>query len=289
MTTGPGGAWLDGRVLAAGAAAVPAADLGLRQGLGVFETLRVTDGRAAGLARHLDRLVAGGARLGIAVDAERARAGLAVLIGSVGPGDVVARITVTAGDAAPGWPPVAAGPARTLVTLHPAPPLPTPPTDAVVVPGPRAPAGLADVKTTSYAGSVVAQRAARARGSDVALIADGDDVLEAADGNVVAVLDGAVVTPPCDGRIIPGVTRSLLLELAPGLGLEVREAALDRRTLLAADLVAVTSSVRRLRPLRRIDGIGTAGGGAHPLLAALLGGLADVSAASDPIAEPSGR
>lgn len=283
MTADAGGAWLDGRVLPAGAAAVPALDLGLRQGLGVFETLRVADGRAAGLSQHLERLATGGERLGIAVDAARVRAGLAALVPAAGPGDVVARITVTAGDADAGWPPIATGRARTLVTLHPAPPLPAPPAEAVVLPGPRAPAGLADVKTTSYAGSVVARRTAGARGAEVALLEDAGAILEAADGNVIAVRDDVLTTPPCDGRIIPGVTRGLVLELAAARGLEVREAALTRQDLTAADLVVVTSAVRRLRPLRRVDGVAVAGGGGHPLLTGLLADLAALTASSAPL------
>lgn len=283
MSVGAGPAWVDGRRLGADEAAVPASDLGLRQGLGVFETLRVHDGRAAALDAHLARLVAGGARLGIAVDVAAVRSGVAALVAEAGPDDVVLRMTVTAGDAGAEWPPVAAGVARTLVTLHPAPPLPAPAADAAIVPGPRAAAGLADVKTTSYAGSAVALREARARGAEVALIEVAGAVLEAADGNVLALHDGVLTTPPADGRIIPGVTRRLALDLAPGLGLDVREAPLDRRALLGADLVVVSSAVRRLRPLRRIDGVDLAGGGAHPLLDDLRRGLADLAAASEPI------
>ncbi len=289
MSAGPGGAWLDGRVVPAGAAAVPATDLGLRQGLGVFETLRIERGRTAGLAWHLERLVAGGGRLGIDVDPVRVRTGLAALLATADDADLVARITVTAGDAGDGWPAVAAGAARTLVTLHPAPPLPAAPADAVVLSGPRAPAGLADVKATSYVGSVVAQRVARSRGADVALLEEDGAILEAADGNVIAVRGDVLTTPPCDGRIIPGVTRRLVLDLARGLGLDVREAALTRTDLAAADLVVVTSSVRRLRPLRRVDGVTVPGGGSHPLLAELLAGLAGIAAAAEPIAGTTDR
>lgn len=275
--------WLDGHLLPAAAPAVPATDLGLRQGLGVFETFRVRDGRTPALDLHLARLVAGGDRLGVAVDAEVVRTGLAALLRGADTDDLVARVTVTAGDAAAGWPPVATGAARTLVTLHPAPPLAAAPVDAVVVPGPRAPTGLADVKTTSYAGSVIAQRAARARGADVALIDEGGEVLEAADGNVLALQDGRLTTPPADGRIVPGVTRGLVLGLASDLGLAVREAALARDELATADLVVVSSAVRGLRPLRRLDGVALPGDGDHPLLADLRTGLADLAAAAAPV------
>jgi branched-subunit amino acid aminotransferase/4-amino-4-deoxychorismate lyase len=276
-------AWLDGARLAGDAAALPPSDLGLRLGLGVFETFRVEAQRVAGLDAHLARLAAGGARLGIAVDSDRVRAGLATLVAATGPAPAVARVTVTAGDAAPGWPPEPEGRPRTLVTLAPAPPLPTPDADAALVAGPRAPAGLADVKTISYAGSVVATRRARARGATVALVVEDGEVREAADGNVLVVRGDLLATPPADGRILPGVTRELVLALAPDLGLGVSETALHPEDLLAADLVVVSSAVRGLRRLRRIDGVGIGSSSPHPALARLRAGLAELVAAAAPV------
>ena len=45
-------------------------------------------------------------------------------------------------------------------------------------------------------------------------------MLEAAWGNVWLLEGDRLITPPADGRILPGVTRALLLELAPSLGLQ---------------------------------------------------------------------
>lgn len=283
-------AWLDGAVLPPATAALPATDLGLRQGLGVFETLRVRAGRSAGAELHLARLEAGGRRLGIDVDRGTVLAGIAAVLDGAPDADVLLRVTVTAGDAAPDWPPVPAGHPRVLVTRGPAPALPAPAVDAAVVPGPRAPAGLGDVKTTSYAGSVLAQRAARARGAEVALLEDGGVVREAADGNLLALHGTTLTTPPTDGRILAGVTRRLVLDLAPGLGLVVREADLTRPDLATADLVLISSAVRRLRPVRRVDGADVAAGdGVHPVVPRLLAGLADLAAASGPLGAPPAR
>jgi len=282
-------AWVDGRTVPAGAAALPATDLGLRLGLGVFETFRIEARRVAGLDAHLDRLVAGGDRLGVAVDVAAVRAGLGALLAESGDGAVVARVTVTAGDAAPGWPPEPAGRPRTLVTLHPAPALPTPDVDAVVVPGPRAPLGLADVKSIAYTGSVMATRAARLRGAEVALLAEDGEVREAADGNLLVLRGDVLRTPPADGRILPGVTRTLVIGLATGMGLQVEEAALGAPDLEAADLVVVSSAVRRLRRVRSVDGRRVGGaadraGASDRLLSALRDGLSALAAAAPPIA-----
>lgn len=59
----------------------------------------------------------------------------------------------------------------------------------------------------------------------VPLLVDLDGaLLEAAWANLLLVTaDGALVTPPLDGRILPGVTRARTLERARALDLAVRE------------------------------------------------------------------
>lgn len=93
--------------------------------------------------------------------------------------------------------------------------------------------------------------AAVAAEDSVALILDEDgSVLEAERANVFAVLDGALVTPPADGRILPGVTRGRTIEIAGELGIDVREAALTLDDLDDADDAFLTGSVRGIEPLR---------------------------------------
>ncbi len=80
-------------------------------------------------------------------------------------------------------------------------------------------------------------------------------MLEASRANVFAVRDGALLTPPLDGRILPGVTRMRLLELAAENGIEARESALTRDDLFAADEVFLTGSVRGIERVRALDGV----------------------------------
>ena len=79
----------------------------------------------------------------------------------------------------------------------------------------------------------------------VALVVDEDEtVLEAARANVFVVEDGRISTPPADGRLLPGVTRRRVLELAA-----VREEPIPLARLLAADEVFLSSSVRGIEPV----------------------------------------
>jgi para-aminobenzoate synthetase/4-amino-4-deoxychorismate lyase len=86
------------------------------------------------------------------------------------------------------------------------------------------------------------------------LLVDGDEVLEAAWANVFAVRNGAVFTPPLDGRILPGVTRATTIELARARGIEVFERALPLAELHRADEVFLTNSIRGVEVIDSVDG-----------------------------------
>lgn len=92
-------------------------------------------------------------------------------------------------------------------------------------------------------------------GEEVPLLVDADgNALEAGRANVFAVVAGALVTPPVDGRILPGTARAATLEIAADLGIEASERTLPLAELREADEVFLTSSVRGLRPGRWLDG-----------------------------------
>lgn len=85
------------------------------------------------------------------------------------------------------------------------------------------------------------------------LLVDGDEVLEAAWANVFAVRDGAVFTPPLDGRILPGVTRATTIELARARAVEVVERTLTMEELRRADEVLLTNSIRGVEIVDAVD------------------------------------
>jgi len=89
---------------------------------------------------------------------------------------------------------------------------------------------------------------------EAALLIDGDEVLEAAWANVFAARDGALFTPPLDGRILPGVTRATIVELARSEGVEVTERPLAVEELKQADEVFLTNSTRGIELIDAVDG-----------------------------------
>lgn len=91
---------------------------------------------------------------------------------------------------------------------------------------------------------LLAEAEAAGDGAVPLLLDADDDVLEASRANVFIVEDETIVTPPADGRILPGITRRRVLELAA-----VREQAVPLARLLAADEVFLTGSVRGIEPV----------------------------------------
>ncbi|HMJ32369.1 MAG TPA: aminodeoxychorismate synthase component I [Baekduia sp.] len=71
-------------------------------------------------------------------------------------------------------------------------------------------------------------------------------VLETTRANVFVVYDGQLVTPPLDGRILPGVTRARVLAQAATLGIPTRERPLSLDDLATADAILTSGALRGL-------------------------------------------
>lgn len=243
--------WIDGGLVPTERAVVSVFDHGLTVGDGVFETLKVVEGRPFALTRHLARLARSAAGLGLTLpfgdDELRAAVDDAVRANGLRRGRV--RITVTGGVAPLGSD---RGTPRPTVIVAVAELAPWPQTAAVVtVPWPRNERGaVAGLKTTSYAENVVALAFAHERGADEAIFANTTGALcEGTGANVFLVRDGVLTTPPLSAGCLAGVTRELLCEL-----LEVDERDLPLAALATADEAFLTSSTRDVQPIASVDG-----------------------------------
>ena len=85
-------------------------------------------------------------------------------------------------------------------------------------------------------------------------------------------------TPGLDLGILAGVTRAALIELAGALGLEVAEGAFDAAELHAADEAFLSSTVREVMPIVRVDGSQLGDGRPGPAAAALRARLLELAA-----------
>lgn len=248
--------WVDGSLVDEQHARVSAYDHGLTVGDGVFETLKVVDGQAFALTRHLRRLARSAALLGLpAPDLDGLRLAVAEALAANAPTSRARlRITYTGG-VSPLGSERGGAPPTLVVALG---PLPTwaPTVDVVTVPwtrNERSP--VAGVKTTSYAENVVAFAFARERGAGEAILANTcGDLCEGTGSNVFLTLpdDRVLVTPPLSAGCLAGVTRELVLDwLGPD---QVVERRVPLAALSHATEAFLTSSTRDVLPIRSVDG-----------------------------------
>ncbi|HEV3505000.1 MAG TPA: aminotransferase class IV, partial [Actinomycetes bacterium] len=122
---------------------------------------------------------------------------------------------------------------------------------------------LPGIKSISYATNMAAQRTARAAGADDAvLVGLGGELLEAPTANLWWRSGHTLFTPSLDLGILAGITRAVLGELAPALGLKVLEGVYTAEDLAAADEAFLSSSTREVMPVVEVDGTPIADG--HP-------------------------
>jgi branched-chain amino acid aminotransferase len=232
-------ACLDGTVLPVAEAVVPATDEGFLRGDGVFEVIRVYDGRPFALDRHLDRIERSAANLRLGREVPRAEleeeAGRLLAERGGAEFDGCLRIVLTRGGI------------RLLLT-EPLPPLSDQARLAYVT---FAPTRILDgVKSLSYAANMLASRIARERGFDEALLVTPHGrVLEAPTSSLFYVADdGRLCTPPLEDHILASITRDAVLRLT---GAEERPVARDE--LLGCEEAFLASTTREVQPVSAIE------------------------------------
>jgi D-alanine transaminase len=122
-----------------------------------------------------------------------------------------------------------------------------------------------DIKSISLLGGVLMTQQAIAAGAHEAILTRDGIVLEGASSNVFAVVDGILHTAPKDRRILAGITRDLIVELAQQHGLPLRETAATIAQLRAASEVWISSSTREMVPVATLDGYRVGSGNAGPV------------------------
>lgn len=252
---------IDGELVAPEHAMVSVFDRGFLYGDGVFEVLRTWDDVAVDLDAHLTRLFASAVVLGIkAMDKARVADAVLRTLAASGPGEHRIRVVLTRGPGALSARLDAIGPGRAIVIVEPLPAQPTELSLALVDwPLPRRPGPTP--KTLAYLDHVLARELAAAAGADeaVRLGADGD-VVECATANLFVVAAGAVATPPADTGILQGITRARVLAACGAAGISAHECRLSVQDLVAADEIFITSAVRGVVPVTRLDGVARVAG-----------------------------
>jgi branched-subunit amino acid aminotransferase/4-amino-4-deoxychorismate lyase len=253
--------WLNGRIVSAHSARIPALDRGFLHGDGVYDTWRTYAGVPFAVAAHLKRMVAATRTLALprpgpaTVWERRTRQ----LVARNGLTDAAVRLTITRGAAGDELVPAARSRPTVLLTVRPLP------RDlarrqahgirVVLLPFPRDLASpWAGMKLVGHVSAVIGRRYAARKGADDGLYVTADgEVTEATTSNLFIVERGGLVTPPLDGSVLPGVTREIVARLARRAGLAVHQEPLSVGRVRRAAEVFLTASTVEVVPVVRID------------------------------------
>jgi branched-chain amino acid aminotransferase len=251
---------IDGTITLPQEAKVSIYDRGFLYGDSVFETVRTYGGEPFALAEHLARLERSAARVGIAMPIPAADFGMEIRVAvrAARNPESYARAMLTRGSGPVGLDPALAGAPLRVVLVEPLAPLPAAlyrdGIAVVTVRTERAADAARGAKVGNYLASLLALKDAKARGAQEALILDAaGHVVEGTTSNVFLVRGGAISTPPEQASLLPGITRAHLIEIAAELGHPLRQEDLTPQDLTAASEVFISSSLREVLPVVRVD------------------------------------
>ncbi len=259
---------INGIVIEEVAARVDPRDRGFTLSDGVFETIAVKRGKAPKLMAHLGRLRQGLAVLGLPLSAPDLTIAnwIGELLSANALSDAAVRLTVSRGVGARGILPPENPTPTVIITTSPLPP-PAEPARVIVAQVTRRNehSPTSRIKSLAYLDNVLARQEASAAGADDALMLNTAGTLACGSvGNVFALIDGSLLTPPVSDGALPGIARADVIALA-----RAEERTITREMLDRASEVFLTNALG-LRPVIAIDGKDV-GDGAPGLITQLIG------------------
>jgi branched-chain amino acid aminotransferase len=253
--------FLNGRFVPEEQALIPVNDRGFLYGDGLFETLRVCGGRPFRLAQHLERMTRGADFLKIKCPftpkelvnfAEQ-------LIEKNRMPEAVLRVTLTRGPGERGYTPQTDSRPTVVMTLHAAPPMDVenPVQWRLITSSYRILAGdpLSSFKTANKLIHIIARMEAVEKDADEALLVNTNgEVAETASGNLFWVYQDNICTVPAGRGVLPGITRSVVLEICQTLGLPTNKRVIKPEVLRKSAGLFITQSALGIVPVATLDG-----------------------------------
>ena len=248
---------VNGKLVPAAEATVSPLDRGLLYGDGIFETIRVYEGKPFMLDAHLKRMTHGCSVISLPMpDADTIKRWVMEALDANDLSDAYLRIVITRGPTGGVWHELENACPTVLILCKPYHPpdfgdglrlrLSTFRSDE------QNP--LTQVKHIGLLWKIMARREARQAGvNDAIMLNTKGHVAEATSANAFWVRDGVLYTPSLDSGILAGITRGVVLEIAREKGIEAVEGHFAFEELLAVEEAFLTSSTWELAPIRSIE------------------------------------
>ena len=231
--------YLNGKLVPRKDAKISVLDYGFLFGFSLYETIRAYEGKPFRLDNHLARLRYSGDRLGIVIHVPLLREAVKDVIKANGFTQTRIRICVSIGEGKMS-PDLDSCKHPTMVILASdyKPPTRQKYSEGyrVMLSGMRrnSLSPVTYLKTANAAESMLARRDAADAGADESFFLNEKGfITEAAGSNLFLVKNGVLLTPCYESGILPGVTRTIIFELAMQLGMEVKEIELIKEETYA--------------------------------------------------------
>ncbi|HMC88834.1 MAG TPA: branched-chain-amino-acid transaminase [Gemmataceae bacterium] len=255
--------YINGKLYDKADAKISVYDHGLLYGDGVFEGIRVYEGKVFRLAEHVERLYdsARSIRLEIPMTREQMAQAVNDTVTANAKRTGYIRLLVTRGAGYLGLDPRKATNPQIIIivddiTLYPPELYENGMEIATVSTIRNHPNALNPrIKSLNYLNNILAQIEAVQAGCFEALMLNHKgEVAECTGDNIFIVKRGVLKTPPPDAGILEGVTRGAVLELARAAKIPVQENALTRHDVYTADECFLTGTAAEVVPVVKCDG-----------------------------------
>ena len=255
-------AWIEGEYLPEEDAKISIFDRGVVIGDGVFETVLAENGIPEFFHQHFDRFEIACKKLKLLVplDEREFREIILTLCAKNNLNQAAVRITYTRGIGLPGLDIEPKQKGNLFITAKEvSPALRNDHSKGVAIQISQYTSHQANaldpcIKSTNYLVNIMAKHEAVVSGFDDALfLNEKKEVAEFTTASLFAVIEGKLHTPPLAAAILPGITRSVFIQNAQLLGMELVEEPLSLNNLYQADEIFMTSSLRGSKSVDKIE------------------------------------
>ncbi|WP_257350472.1 D-amino-acid transaminase [Pseudalkalibacillus decolorationis] len=231
-------------------------DRGFQFGDGIYEVIRVYNGKSFGMAEHMERLERSAKEIQIhlpyPIELLVERLNDLVRATNLKDGQIYIQITRGVFERMHHFP---IHPQSTLVAY----------TKETVRPIDKMENGISaittedirwlrcDIKSLNLLGNVLCKQQAKEANCEEAILIRGNTVTEGSSTNVFIIKEGTLFTHPANNYILNGITRNEIIQIAKSEYLPIKEEAFDKEMLLDADEVIVTSTTMEITPVTMIN------------------------------------
>ena len=286
--------WMDGQLVDESQAKVSVFDHGVLYGDGVFEGIRIYNGKVFQCKAHIDRLFESAEKLRLPIPyskAELVDAMYACIEANSLTDSGYIRLVVTRGAGTLGLHPFKCPNAGVFIIadqiqLYPAELYETG-MAVIIAKRLRIRPDMLDpsVKGLNYLNNILAKMEAIDVGLLEAVMLNHEGYISECTGdNIFIIVDGKLMTPPPSAGILLGVTRNVAMMLAKAVGIEVIERNITPEELKAADEIFLTGTAAEIMAVTKVDETVIGDGKAGPVTSQLLQAFRDfinAAAASD--------